>query len=321
MKYFFLAVTVFLFPDYSFGQYRYFYLPNDYNSFINSKDICWAATDNEVYHFNDSKKIAGTNIYDYLLKKMISRKITAYRSAEVPSRGEGYPYENSYLLTGKGEKIEVSPKLYADSLKSIRFQVIFYVENYCLKSHLISASPQYLLFSESGVNLGYTGSFITALNKNYRVINGKSDKIVFVKSMQSELNFEIPMNAAVLKETYGMNLLLSLWYGAATGKTQVVDLKTNIVIKPDEVMKYTIFDSLYANDYDSTGEITRTFKIPGVPVSSYMTNSAQFIQDIYYNITKNYFYTVIKDVLLWVKYNDFHTHKPIEEKRFKILFH
>lgn len=324
MKIWLLALSLFLNYFICSGQGRFISKPNDSNKFIAAESINWAAEDYmDSYSFVDSKEIDGENIYDYLLKAQLNRLIRSYvpRDWNYDTSNISFSANGYYGLVIDYVKNDTSNKdLYIDSLKNIGFHQIFYLEDYCLKSHIASASVQYNVFTSEGILLGLSPKSLCCLNDNYKIKNSPNDKVLLLKKFLTVINLDSIGNLNLIKETYKMDLVSSLWYGASLGKFKLFDLKTKIQIEPKDVMRYTIFDSTTSSYYDDTSGVLHTSKVPGPEVFRYFTNSVEFKQDVYYNKTKNCFYTIIDEAYLSVKYMNFEINKEIEEKRFKIVF-
>lgn len=305
------------------SQAKYAYFPNEYNEFIKLENINWAARTHEHYSFLNSKNIKGENIYKHILNRISLNEIYAFSQHEIyGERNDPLSFQNKiiYKKINDSERVAIDMQLYKDSLQTLEFDQIFYLEKYRLKSQIISARPSYWVVTSQGIDLGYGGNFICCINK-YDKSKEKNIEAILIKEIQTELDFESLNSISILKETFGMNLSLSLWYGGIAEKLKIYDIKKDSFISPKNIMSYSIFDSTDINEYDSTGNIIKTYKHAMAPVVAYIINKVQFTQKIFYNHKQNYFYSVIDEAYLFVSYNDLSTRKWVTEKRFKILFH
>jgi len=114
-----------------------------------------------------------------------------------------------------------------------------------------------------------------------------------------------------------MNLISNIWYAASKDKIVILDILRNLRVQPNEIMNYTIFDSVeVVVPIDSI--YPYRYKIAGDPVQKYLTNSIEISQDWFYNKTKNFFYSIIKEVFLYALILNRKSKK--KRKRFKVIF-
>ncbi len=315
-----ILLGVFFIYNHSFSQKATFVVPNNYNEFIKSNDINWAIEGHECYSFLNSQKIDSRNIYDYLLTTIDTTKSPVYKSMDREfSRDQIFDYmiDNSY--SEKFTDFE-SAKEFGDSLKSIKFHEIFFLENFAPKCQLIAASPL-TSFAASGISLGLQGLFYCSFQNKYPFKITKGDDVIYLKEFERTINIDSMIDFKIIKETYGMNLTQALWFGASKGHSKIIDTKKNFVIDSANVMRYSILDSIAEKQYDSTGNFSGYYMAPNYPVfENNLTNSIQVDEKIYYNRSKNFFFVTIDSCYLFVKYWNEKTSMPVIEKRFKILF-
>jgi len=317
-----IALTVF-----SFGQLPYvgpgqpFVFPNVTNHFIDSGSISWALDTEEAYSFADSKKVENEDIFVHLISKTISGKLEAYYL--MLTGFEGYEnnaysaydkYPNRYL-TKNALKFALT-----DSLKTIKFHEIFYLDNFRLNCQIVSAAPMTNHAASSGVSLGMQNIFYCCKNIKETIQITKNKDLVHFKKIERILNIDSIENSKIVKQTYGLNLIQSIWSGASQGFIKLLDTKTNRVIPIKDVMNYSHLDSVQVQVFDSTGSVVEHIMKAGQAVFPYkLTNTIQFTQDFYYDTKQNVFISTISDCFLFIKNWDDVNSVLTVEKRFKVL--
>lgn len=303
------------------GAGQTFIFPNETNQFLNSANVNWALDTEESFTFADSKKIENLNIFNFIIKKALSGKLKAYTL-----RLEGFEgFENStYSEYDKFPYIDLTNDqinyILKDSLKTINFHEIFYLNNYSLSCQIISAAPSMNYASAAGISLGMQGIFYCCKSsKSVLPITNNKD-LIHLKSIDRNLNFDSIESSKLVKQTYGLNLVQSIWTGASHGYIKLLDTKTNKVIAANDVLNYSYLDSVQVPVYDSTGSIVGHTKRSGQAVFPYkLVNSIQFVQDFYYDTKRNVFLTTISNCFLFVKNWDEANSVLQIEKRFKVL--
>lgn len=317
----FVAVTTFSLAQLPYvGPNQTFVFPIITNHFINSANITWALDTEETYSFSESNKFDDEDIFKFLISKAISSKLEVYDPLNIGIED----YENAtYSSYAKFPNRKFTKKelnfVLADSLKTIKFHEIFYLDNYLLKCKIISAAPM-TNFTSGGVSLGLQNIFFCCKNIKDTISIGNDKDIVHIKRIKRALNFDSIQGAKLIKQTYGFNLIQSLWHGASLGSIKLFDTKSQKTIDAKNVMNYSYLDSVQVPFYDSTGSVIGYVRSAGQTAFPYkLTNSIQFTQDIYFDSKQNIFFTTISDCFLFVKNWDDTNYKMILEKRFKIL--
>lgn len=302
------------------GGGQTFIFPNQTNLFLNNGSVNWALDTEESFSFSDSKKVDNLNIFNFLITKAISGQLNAYTL-----RLEGFKgFENSTY----SEYDKFPPKdltndqinyILTDSLKTIKFHEIFYLNNYSLSCQIISAAPTTNYASASGISLGMQDIFYCCKSEGLLTMNNNKD-LIHLKKIDRYLNFDSIENSKIVKQTYGFNLVQSIWTGASQGHIKLLDTKTNKIILSNNVLNYSYLDSVQVPVYDSTGSIVGRTKQSGQAAFPYkMVNSIHFVQDFYYDTKRNVFLTTISNCFLFVKNWDEANSVLQIEKRFKVL--
>jgi hypothetical protein len=313
-KHTFLLVIGLFFINNIQAQKKLFSLPNTYNRFITSDNIIWAAELQDSLSFGESNKLRDKNIYDHLVLEAASAKLDVRKRQDY---FETEAFQNSDTSVYYGFKKVQFPNsdidfLLADSLKTIRLNEILYLENNLLKSKIILAAPLANFATASGVSMGKLEVFFCC--KPELALKEKSS-LIFIKTFRRKIDTDSFPEFRLLKQSFGMNLPQSLWYGATQDRIQIIDEKYGKVIPKENILSYN--DSLKQEEYDNNGKVIGYKMIRSLPIfECCLSNTIEFTQDVYYDLKSNSFYSVIKDCYLfsWTGFN-----MPYA-KRFKIVF-
>jgi len=303
------------------GAGQTFIFPNETNQFLNSANVNWALDTEESFSFEGSRKIENLNIFNFIITKALSGKLKVYTS-----RLEGFEgFENStYSEYDKFPYRDLTKDqinyILKDSLKTINFHEIFYLNNYSLSCQIISAAPSMNYATSAGISLGMQDIFYCCKSSKNSLTITNSKDLIHLKRIDRNLNFDSIKSSKLVKQTYGLNLVESIWTGASQGNIKLLDTKTNKIIPAKQVLNYSYLDSVQISVYDSTGSIVGHTKQSGQAVFPYkLVNSIQFVQDFYYDTKRNVFLTTISNCFLFVKNWDEVNSVLTVEKRFKVL--
>jgi hypothetical protein len=291
--------------------------PYPHNKFVLEPELSWGI---ESYFTHSFPRVAGAksiDIHSYLATAQKGGKVKSFVTPEfgtevVKQWGEGEA--SGYYTPVKVEYfIERGVK---DTANQMIFHQIFYIEEAKLKSHIISAAPQYKVFTSGGLFIGNTAVAYSSLNYKPGNIGKKRDDIYFLGQTYSVLNVDSLEAASGLKKTYSRSMAVDLWHGLAQGINTVRDLKTSQIIPPQNVMSYTPFDSVNSN-FIVDSIPTPVILVPGAPAHTAFAE-VEVVQDWYYNKRRDIFYSRIPKVYLYIKNpNDTNAGK---EKRFEVSF-
>jgi hypothetical protein len=303
------------------GAGQSFIFANQTNQFLNSRNVNWAMDTEESFSFSGTTKVENLNIFNYLITKALAGKLKAYTL-----RNKGFEgFENStYSESDKFPYIDLTKDqinfILTDSLKTIKFHEIFYLNNYSLSCQIISAAPSTNYATASGISLEMQDIFYCCKSSKSLLTNTNNKDIIHLNKIDRNLNFDSIENSKLVKQTYGLNIVQSIWTGASLGYIKLLDTKTNKVISANNVLNYSILDSVQVPFYDSTGSIIGHTKQPGDATFPYkLVNSIQFVQDFYYDTRRNVFFSTISNCYLFVKIWDEANSVLKIEKRFKVL--
>ena len=297
-----------------FAQTRYSLFPHSYNSFINNNNIS-LAIELSTSHIFQTKNF---NLHKYLLDGQKNGDLKSYTPWELQGvnldslkKIDDYFYEVD-------KKYLTPPNYYKEFLESVEFQEIFYLENHKLKSHIISAGPEFSLVTELGVNLGNSPFTLTSLNFYNSKVSKKTDETLSLGNTYFNIDFDFYQTPRYLKKTYDMTFVTKIWYDLSKGFNTVKDLKMNRTILPKDIMDYALIDSMDYKVYNQDG--TQTIeKIRSGNVITYLSDIG-ISQEWYYNKTQNFFYNKIIRAYIYTKFQDLENHKEVNEKRFEIIF-
>lgn len=295
-------------------------LPNGVNQFITAPGISWAAELRDYFSFKGAHPINGSNIYDYLFKKAWDGKLKIATS----NLADFIAFNRAQNKAQANKKATPLPKLppgNLDSEKSIALHEIFYIQNNGLQSYIIAASPLVDVVTSSGVNLGMKDCLYCCGAQSPTMVATNNKGMVWLQTITRTIQPDSMHEFKPLKQTFGMNLAQTLWYGASKNSgtmTDVIDVKK---IAPNDVMTYTFGEKVAVPFYDSAGTITGYRKITSPPpFKELLQNKIELVQDIYFNPAQNSFTSVIRECYFFVKAWDGTLGGYRTEKRFKLSF-
>ena len=298
------------------GQNNYWMKPYAYNKFVNKANISWACEMHNEFSFkgiNDSS----FNIHAYLKYSQKTGKIKSYLTADYPDyeiNKWAKGWSDDYFYEIKKEK-NLNLENIVDSCDLIKFFEILFIEDQKLKSQIISAGVEYKFVTSHGVYLGNSTLSSSSLNYYGEIQTSKNDELFYLGTNLLYFNSDSIEPTNCLKKSYGMSLPLALWYNAATGITKIRDLKTNKFLKANEVMEYSVIDSI-ENILIIDSLFPKKQMTPGPPAYSYLGN-VEIEQKWYYNKTKDIFFSKINKAFLYII--SANTIEP-DKKRFEIIF-
>ena len=321
MKHLFVALGIFLVSN-SYSQApanNYAEHPNAYNLFITSSNISWAARFTPEYSFLDHSYKKYASIYDYLIDNQKQGIIKSYLPKNYnddydSSINNLQKEKEEYYVDTNYSKLDQSD-LFVDSLKELQFDQILTVEDHILKSHIIAAAPEFPVVTSLGVYLGNTYKALCCLNKN-NSSKAKNDLTVFLKDTYQYINEDTPWHyrTTIIKKSYDMNLITTLWYDLSKGYNKLIDLRNDKPVIPNQIWNYPIEGFIKQDVYDSTGNLSGYQMLRSASARGYLTKLG-IHQLWYYDATKNIFFDKIDYVDIYTS-----TMNNGIEKRFKIIF-
>ncbi|MEO6229582.1 MAG: hypothetical protein ABJB11_04230 [Ferruginibacter sp.] len=327
MKHPFIISLLISLTSFSFGQQlpyvgpgQTFVFPNETNHFINSASINWALDTEETYSFAGPTKVDNENIFNLVITKAILGKLDAYSLRLTGFEGfENSTYSTYDKFPNKDLTKDEINFVMADSSKTIKFHEIFYLDNYSLNCQIISAAPM-TNYATGGVSLGLQEIFYCCKSIKTTVKIDKNNDIIHLKKIEKVLNIDSLQNSKIIKQTYGFNLIQSIWLGASHGSVKLLDTKTNQIIPAKNILNYSYLDSVQIPIYDIHGSVIgHTMRAGQAAFPNKLANSIQFVHDFYYDRRQNIFFSTVSDCYLFVKNFDETTYEMKLEKRFRIL--
>lgn len=303
------------------GAGQTFIFPNETNEFLKSANVNWALDTEESFSFTGSTKVENLNVFNFLITKALEGKLKAYSLRLEEFEGfENSTYSEYDKFPSRDLTKDQINYILTDSLKTIKFHEIFYLNNYALRCQIISAAPTTNYASASGISLGMQDFFYCCKSSKSLLTLSNNKDLIHLKRIDRHLNFDSIESSKLVKQTYGLNLVQSIWTGASQGYIKLLDTKTNKIIPAKSVLNYSYPDSVQVPVYDSTGSIVGHTKQSGQAVFPYkLVNSIQFVQDFYYDTKRSVFLTTISNCFLFVKNWDEANSVLQIEKRFKVL--
>jgi hypothetical protein len=308
-----LLPVVFLFSPFVQAQMYTPILKTNLNKFILDKDIEWA-----IYK-NDSLITGKPNLKSILIQKAISNKIKAFRYSEQGTSQENnleyyskadaqnlnYSQDLSqpqYREDGKYE-IDKPRKLnLTEPIGQVNVTQILYTKNGKLFSDINRVSPLFNLVTAQGLELGKAELFSTALNTKQTNFNSKTDKIIYLTTTTKDLYVDSVKKEDKLKETFGNNLIETLWPYIETNKIKIHLLPYNkqTTLKAINTNNLLNLQSINVPLYDSLGDHTGSKNI-FEHLTPNIFDKITITQVWYYNDTKNIVFCKIPSAILTVK--------------------
>jgi hypothetical protein len=314
--------------------------PSVFDTFIKRSTIEWAAFADDTVRFNTP------NLSDLLIKRMENREIkTMY-----PIRRDDYirNYYDYYTLpfieftTTKENHQMFYPccidymydslgRVLGDTVQKPRRKIddrtydllwatqILYIENGQLKSYIPWVAPTFSAIVAEQF-LGVDTYFGTCLNFKYNFKPASNDNIIFLGETKRMVLYDSVFKTETLKQTYGRNLLQSIWAYVAAGKINVYNSATNKKVLPQDLDYFSLSSQPYSVAlYDSFGnEIGTKYKNPN-PIPYYITE-VEIVQQWYYNYTKNIVTCKIPGMFLYAGRDDNNNPVKADKPVLKILF-
>jgi hypothetical protein len=141
MKYLLLFLLFFSYKAYSqiFPENGYVALPNNYNAFIDSSDISWAAGIYQDYSFLNCKVDTFRSIHDFIIDAKDNGEIKSY------TYNSGYEeVDKNYSPPDHWHDLDTflcKEHLLYDSLNRMYFDQTIYLQSHKLRSYIIAAAP------------------------------------------------------------------------------------------------------------------------------------------------------------------------------------
>lgn len=284
----------------------------NFNKFIEKPSVEWA-----IYS-NDTLQTILPDLREILLKKMKDKKIKIFgeeiaeNSSEnnLNNKSANYdltnmaPSQSVLIYDSLGNEISASTEVISDQgpIGILNIYQIFHVENGKLLSYISRVSPLKNIVITSGVFLGRSEYFSTALNMNPFFKKDKKDKIIFLKTTKTIIVVDSIAKNNRLKETFGHNLIETLWPYIISNKLSIFNAGTNQSTTIDKINHNNELnlETVAVPIYDSLGNLEKNKPI-FINIGANNFDKISLIQRWYYNDTKNIVYCIIPEAYLFLK--------------------
>ena len=167
------------------------------------------------------------------------------------------------------------------------------------------------VITPQGIYLGKLEIFSTAFNKKNNYSPSPKDKIIFLTKTERELFVDSIKKENKYKETFGRNMVETLWPYVLANKLNVYSVATGKLLTLKEINSELIGNtSVIVPVYDSVGNATSK-TIDKYPLQPNIFTKVIINQTWYYNDTKNIFFNKIPDIILYSKFVGEKELKPI----------
>ncbi len=284
----------------------------NFNKFIEKPSIEWA-----MYH-NDTLQTDSPDLRDILITKMKEKRIKIF-AAEIAGNINENNISNkktSYdlaklddiqtisIFDSMGNEVATNNTIIKDQgpVGLLNVYQILYVENGKILSYTNRVSPLKNIITPSGVFLGIAEYFSTALNKNQHTQKSKRDKIIFLKSNIITLVIDSINKNDRLKETFGHNVIETLWPYIISNKISVFNVASNHPTTINQINNRNQLNlaTVSVPFYDSLGNLFG-HKLIADEIDAGSFNKISITQQWYYNDTKNIIYCHIPEAYLFLK--------------------
>ena len=304
-----LIVLLLLLSNISFAQNKP--APTQFDKFVNKPNIEWAAYASDTFNFTKA------DLNNLLLTRLGKNEIKA--SLPVESRTVGadqikytikdsidnafYGDNTDFVMDSLGNVVSQKrpiPKRDTSNFKVTEVTQILYIENGTLKSYIPFVTPMLPVFMSSGNYIGEQFYFTTGYNYKYNYKPRKKNKLIFLSQSKKMIKLNPAQPTDKLKEMYGRNLLQAIWPSVLNNKIDAFSLD-NRKLKPEELditLGYT--GPLLAPVYDSVGTVF-SYLVTSNPIDTRQFTDLQLVQDWYYDYKKNKVFSIIKEMVLYLK--------------------
>lgn len=273
--------------------------------------MVWAA------YANDTASFTGTGFTEKLFVAYERGKIRGIIPLENGTAGEDrLLYRNAKelehllapgadtLYTGEAMEIQTKTAKLSERFANAVFELyrILYIRNGILRSYITRISPKTTLVTSNGIALGLLESVSFAVNKKYRAKLRSAGKMNYLGKITSTFVADSIPAQQRLKETFGRNIIETLWPHVISGKISVYAGTGKEKITPAQLSagNYPGAELIQVPVYDSTGDLI------GNRSMYYELNAGSFdkisiTEEIYYDVKRNIVLSKIPELLLYKK--------------------
>ena len=261
--------------------------PTPFDKFVTDDDIEWAA------YISDTVRFSAVNFNEYLRKRFEKDEIKSTPAVEPRSAGA----QNVQFKSRAEVLAALPPDVHFDSLAKDLVDVvqILYVDEGRLKTHNAWVSPKYSVITPEGTRLGFANYFSTAFAKQLYKPR-KLAKLIFLGSSTVRISLDSMPRDRMLKETFGRNLLETIWPTVFSGVAKLTFSQSTVPINATS-LSAGIFEKPNFPVYDSSGNEIGTKAVENtLPLSSF--DKLILTQDWYYDRKRNLLHSFVKSAEL-----------------------
>ena len=220
------------------------------------------------------------------------------------------------LFDSDGNLVENSIKKRVDNKRdiikgSIRFYEKLYISEGNLSSYISHVAILANAMTPGGTYLGEADLINTAFNKKYNYSPSQKDKTFYLTKTQREFFVDSIKKGNKYKETFGRNMVETLWPYVLANKLKVYSVVTGKLLNPKDINSELIGNpTLIIPTYDSEGNAT-TKKLEKYQLYPQIFPKVIIKQTWYYNDTRNIFFNKIPEIILYSKLSGEEELKPV----------
>ena len=309
-----LTLLFLLFNYPSFAQLPLQQTPTQFDKFINSPAIEWAAYINDTIRFDNPglNKILSLRFAKNEIKASFPVGSGSYQANQIRYEKKKeidhmtvHPhdmpiYDSAGTLAGKN-------KMERDKIDTPDFTLtdvtqILYIQNGQLKTYVPWVATMIPIVTSFGLFLGNAEYFSTCFNFNYNSTATSKDKIIFLPQSRKRIRLDSFDVKSKLKELYGLNLIQSLWPYILKNNFQIYSVEKKRILKVSELNTSLVNKTgpLPIPEYDSLGNQHPRFTQPDA-LSPAIFTTLDLLQDWQYDKTKNMVFATNREMVLYAK--------------------
>lgn len=288
-----LSLIFCLFSTALYAQQYPLPVKTSFNKFVEKPTVKWA-----IYQI-DTLQTDQPDLREILINKMRSGKIKTYTPVASGDLQENN-LQRVILNKNEGNSNKTFPDIGPKG--TLNVEQILYVENGKLFSYISRVSPLKNIFTSSGEYLGKGEYFTTSIHYKHSNKNFKKKESLFLKQSSTLILLDSIDKKNKLKETYGQNLLETLWPYMVANKIPVYNAFTNELTSLTQIntLNQLNLPTIKIPIYDSVGNFDR-MKIVFEQIQPKKFNKILITQQWYYNERKNIVYCIIPEAFLFLK--------------------
>ena len=298
------------------------------NRFVENSSVQWAA------YSNDTSSFAGTGITELLFKQYAGGKIRGIIPVE-----NGHADEDHFINRSENELLQFlfpTDTVYDGDQKTVKkatplqltelmknpvydLYTIFYVQNGIPRSYISRVSPKAGITTTSGLYLGLLEAVSFGVSKNYHAVQGAKDKMLYLGEIDKTFYPDSLTKHERLKETFGRNLIETIWPYVLSGKINLFSVPDNQKITTVQLATgdYPGAEKIHVPVFDSLGNPEKGSGYSYTQISPSSFDKVVVTEKIYYDETKDIFTGKIKDMVL---FKPDYEHDRVSTATFRLVF-